>query len=461
LKSIPPQIEPAGEKSTGTIASFALPSQTRSWWWLAALRGDLLALVPPEAFERDCLDLPTLQRCLLTNDPAAIQHVLHDNADHYSGSPLVQRAFRRTLGDSLINTEGEVWRNHRHIMAPPFTPRSVSRYATSISEATADLIASWNTLPNGAAVDLVATMRSLTITIICRTMFSTAAPDIVALVRDSVPPYLQSMRPRLLDFAANWIPGLPAGRPRKMIPALETAVERIITQRRSSMPESADLLSRLLAAVEKGLMSMSAAADHIAHMLMVGHDTTEQTLLWACYLLSLHPSLEAILHAEVDAVLAGRPPGMDDVSRLPYTRMVIEETMRLCPSVHTVLRRALADDEVAGQRLRKGSLVLITPVVIHRHRRLWKEPDRFDPERFTSDQVKARHPFAYIPFGAGPRICLGANLALLEAILIIAGISQHFRLHLVTGQRIEPFALTTLRPRYGMSMVPERRHAVA
>jgi cytochrome P450 len=455
-----PQTEWTNDKPAAPAAPLALPRRRRSWVWLAARRGDFLTIIPPDAFERDCLELRVLsQRYLLLNDPAAIQHVLHDAAERYARSPLLQRMFRRTLGESLITREGDAWRNHRHIMAPPFTPRSIRRHATSITQATTDLVTSWTNLGEGAALDLVPALRRLTITIVCRAMFSTAAPEPVALVQESVPGYVRSMRPRLLDLVADWIPSIPAGRPRRAVPAMEAAVEHIVTQRQSSVPAGADLLSQLLAAVENGGMSMAAARDHIAHMLIAGHETTEQTLLWAWYLLSLHPSVEATLHAELDGVLAGRRAEFEDIQRLPYTRRVIEETMRLCPPVHTLLRRALADDEVSGRQLRKHSEVLVMPLVIHRHRRLWSEPERFDPERFTPDQVKARHPFSYIPFGGGPRICLGANLAIVEAVLILAGVSQHFRLRLAPDQRVEPLASVTLRPRYGMRMTLLRRRA--
>ena len=316
-----------------------------------------------------------------------------------------------------------------------------------------DLITSWKNLDDGASIDLVAALRRLTITVICRTMFSTAAPDVVELVQESVSGYVRSMRPGLIDLAAQWITGLPASRPRKNVPTLETAVERIIASHQPTLPNDADLLSLLLVAVENRVMSMAEARDHVAHMLIAGHETTEQTLLWAWYLLSLHPSEESILHAELDKVLAGRPPGIEDVPKLSYTRMVIEETMRLFPPVHTLLRRALTDDEVCGRRVRKGSQVFIMPLVIHRHRRLWDDPDRYDPQRFSSEQAKSRHPFAYIPFGGGPRICLGANLAMVEAILVLAGISQHYRLHPTPGQPIELLTSVTTRPRYGMRMI--------
>jgi cytochrome P450 len=454
-----PQIEWANEKPGAPTVSLTPIRRKRSRnSWLAAVRGDFFAIIPPDAFDRDCLELRAFsQRFLLLNDPADVQYVLHDNAERYARSPLLQRVFRRTLGEFLVTTEGDAWRNHRHVLAPPFTPRSIRRQATSITEATADLVTSWTNLPDGAALDLVAVIRRLAITIVCRIMFSTDAPDVVALVQESVPGYVRSMRPGLLDLAAQWVPSIPTGRPRRAVPAMEAAVERILTQRRSSVPADADLLSHLLAAVENGAMSMAAVRDDIAHVLIAGHETTEQTLVWAWYLLSLHPSVEATLHAELDRVLAGRRPQFEDIARLPYTRTVIEETMRLCPPVHTLMRKALTDDEISGRRVRKGTEVLIMPLILHHHHRLWREPERFDPERFTPDQVKARHPFSYIPFGGGPRICLGANIAMVEAILILAGVSQHFRLRPAPGQRVEPATSVSLRPRYGMTMMLQRR----
>jgi cytochrome P450 len=246
-----------------------------------------------------------------------------------------------------------------------------------------------------------------------------------------------------------------------MVPGLDTVIKHLIARQRLPSASGADdLLCLLLAGVEDGRgMSLEKVGDHVAHILIAGHETTEQTLLWAWYLLSQHPAEEAMLHAELDCVLAGRSPGVDDLPRLPYTRMVIEETMRLYPPAHTLMRQALVDDQLPKRFLSKGALILIVPWVIHRHRRLWHQADRFDPERFEPDRARARHPFAYIPFGGGRRICLGASLGMMEATLILASISQHYRLRLSPGHRVEPFASVTLRPRYGMTMIPERRRA--
>jgi cytochrome P450 len=204
-------------------------------------------------------------------------------------------------------------------------------------------------------------------------------------------------------------------------------------------------------------MSVREVADHAAHILIAGHETTEQALVWAWYLLSRNAEEEAKLHSELDQVLAGRTPTAEDLPALRYTRMVIEEAMRLYPPAHTLARQALVDDQVVGRRLARGSLVVISPWVIHRHPGLWDRAETFDPERFSAPRAVGRHPLAYIPFGAGPRICLGASFGIMEATLLLAGIAQHYRLRLAPGQRVEPMASVTLRPRYGMQMVVERR----
>jgi cytochrome P450 len=190
---------------------------------------------------------------------------------------------------------------------------------------------------------------------------------------------------------------------------------------------------------------------------MAGHETTAMAMTWIWYLLSQHAAVEAKLHAELDAVLGGREPDSQDLAKLTYTRMVIEESMRLYPPVHTIAREALADDTLAGLRVPKGSAVLISPWVLHRHRRLWRDPGRFEPERFSSEQAAARARFSYLPFGGGRRICIGAAFAMAEATLLLATVAQRFRLRLLSGHPVEPQGLITLRPRHGMKMQLERR----
>jgi cytochrome P450 len=197
--------------------------------------------------------------------------------------------------------------------------------------------------------------------------------------------------------------------------------------------------------------------NQVITIFMAGHETTALALTWTWYLLSQHPAAEAKLHAELDRVLDGRPPHHADLAALPFTRMVIDESMRLYPPAHTLSRTAMAEDVVLGRRIPKGSTILIVPWLLHRNPRLWDRPERFEPERFAPERAQSRHRFAYIPFGAGPRICIGAAFALAEACLILATLAQHYRLALKPGFPVEPQGLITLRPRHGMRMLLARR----
>jgi cytochrome P450 len=201
-----------------------------------------------------------------------------------------------------------------------------------------------------------------------------------------------------------------------------------------------------------GSMTAQEVRDHVITIFTAGHETTAMAMTWTWYLLSQHPVEEAKLHSELQSVLGGRAPNSGDLSKLAYTRMVIEESMRLYPPVHTIAREALADDTLAGRHVPKGSNVLIAPWVLHRHQQLWQNPGRFDPERFSLEQIAARPRFSYLPFGGGRRICIGAAFAMAEATILLATIAQRYRLRLVSGHPVEPQGLITLRPRRGMMM---------
>ncbi len=206
-------------------------------------------------------------------------------------------------------------------------------------------------------------------------------------------------------------------------------------------------------------MSAKEVRDQVVTIFMAGHETTAVALTWTWYLLAQHPAVEARLHAELDATLGGRSPRHDDLAKLPYARSVIEESMRLYPPAHTLSRTAIADDTLLGRPIPKGSQVVIAPWLVHRNPKLWENPERFDPGRFSAERASQRHRFAYLPFGGGPRICIGAAFAIAEALLILATIAQRYRLRLVPGFPIEPQGLITLRPRHGMRMTLERRAA--
>jgi cytochrome P450 len=204
-------------------------------------------------------------------------------------------------------------------------------------------------------------------------------------------------------------------------------------------------------------MTAQEVRDQVVTIFMAGHETTSQALSWTWYLLAQHPAVERKLHDELAAVLGGRAPRYEDIADLRYARMVIEESMRLYPPAHTLGRQPIAADEVLGHRIPPGAEVLILPWLLHRKPLLWDDPERFDPERFAPERAASRPRFAYVPFGAGPRICIGAAFAMTEAVLILATIAQRYRLRLKPGHPVEPQGLITLRPRYGIQTILERR----
>jgi cytochrome P450 len=235
----------------------------------------------------------------------------------------------------------------------------------------------------------------------------------------------------------------------------------MISARRASLADAPkDLLTRLIAATDPedgGGMSDQEVRDEVVTIFVAGHETTAVTMTWVWYLLSQHPEAEAELHAELDAVLGDRPPTPDDLPKLVYARRVIEEAMRLYPPAPGMSRVALADDELCGVSVRAGTEISVSPWVLHHSARLWEQPLRFDPDRFSPERSAGRPRFAYMPFGGGPRVCIGAALALTEAVLILAALARRFRPRLAEGEAVELQSRITLRPRRGMRMRLETR----
>jgi len=433
--------------------------------FLRVIRDNTLASFPPEDFDADILVRRLLwRRTFIINEPGAIRHVLLDNASNYIKTELTRRLLEPGIGRGLLTTEGETWRRHRRIMAPSFDPRSVAGYAPIMTEVSQELIDEWDALADGSEVDAAAAMMHATLHIISRAMFSADSDEIVDVVERGVNQYQANVRPHLVDLLnlPRWLARLispmhAAG----IFNEFDKSVDRLLNERgRSPDAEPKDLLARLIAARDDetgGGMTAKEVRDQVVTIFMAGHETTAQTMSWTWYLLSQHPAVEAKLHEELATVLRGRTPRSEDLSNLRYTRMVIDEAMRLYPPAHTLSRAPLTADEVLGERIPAGATVLIVPWMLHRKPSLWERADRFEPERFAPERAASRPRFAYIPFGAGPRICIGAAFALAEATLILATIAQRYRLHLKPGFPVEPQGLITLRPRYGLRMLLERR----
>lgn len=402
---------------------------------------------------------------VMVSDPAGVKRVLVDNVANYPKTDMEQRFFRALFGAGLLGTDGELWRRHRRIMAPAFDPRSVTSYGPAITRACDSFYAKWDNLPDGAEVDMAADMSALTLRIIAGTMFSADTDDVIGLVASTMKDGFDVSQFNILDVLPITGPMRMRRREREMAEQfrpLDAAINRMIDAReKDPQGAAADLLGRLITAHDDSgdaAMTSREIRDQVITIFIAGHETTAQAMNWTWYLLSQHPAEEARLHAELEAVLGGRTPTQADLPKLAYTRRVVEESMRVYPTAPGLSARvARADDEICGLKVRKGDSVAIAPWVMHHHRRLWDEPARFDPDRFLPERSAGRPRFAYLPFGAGPRVCIGQVLAMNEAVLILASLAQRYRLRLAPGQDVVPQANVTLRPKYGLKMTLERR----
>jgi cytochrome P450 len=432
---------------------------------LRAMRDNASTAYAPEDFSADIIEQRILwSRIFVINQPEGIRHILLDNAANYRKSEVGRRVLEPALGRGLLTSEGDTWRRHRRIMAPAFDPRGIAGYATIMAEVTQTLLAEWDAFAEPREADVAAAMMHTTLHIISRAMFSSDSDEIVDVVEADVNLYQSKVRPTLADFLhlPRWLARLIAPFPTSGIfDEFDIKVDKLLTERgRAPEAEPKDLLARLISARDSetgGGMTAKEARDQVVTIFMAGHETTAQALSWTFYLLSQHPDVEGKLHDELATVLAGRMPRHVDLAELRYTRMVIEESMRLFPPAHIIGRQPIGDDEVSGQRIPAGSTVLILPWLLHRKPALWGKPDCFDPERFAPERAALRPRYAYIPFGAGPRICIGAAFAMAEAMVILATIAQRYRLRVKPGFPVEPQGLITLRPRYGLRMSLDRR----
>ena len=397
----------------------------------------------------------------LVTDPADIRHVLQDNARNYHKSPLYDR-LRDTLGNGLLTSEDALWLRQRRLAQPAFHRQRVVAMADTMVDSTEQMLERWNGLATrGETVDLVDEMMALTQAIIVRTMFSTDLGATAEVVNRTWPIINRRIGETFWATKLETTLPLPANRRfRRALDELDAVVYRIIAQRRQERRDEADLLAMLISAQDEetgAAMSDRQLRDEVMTMLLAGHETTSLALSWTYYLLSQHPDIDRSIADEVDRVIGDGRPGFAHLDRLTVIRRSIDEALRLYPPAWGFSRRALAEDELGGYVVPKGSLVFIIPFVIHRRPKLWPDPERFEPERFAPQTDGERPRFAYLPFGGGPRGCIGNQFALIEAQLIVAAVAQRFRVVLLPDQTIHPEPLITLRPSPGIRVAIERR----
>lgn len=404
---------------------------------------------------------------LLVHEPGAIRRVLLDNTANYRKDRLQRRVLSAGLNDGLLSVEGEQWRLQRRVLAPMFARKTVMDFTPAMMAAATALIDRWSGLGDGATVDIAAEMAKVTLDVVERTIFSDGFGSDAEDIRAAMVTYFNTIgkiSPLDLLGIPEFVPRLARMRVRSTLKFFEAEVDRVISARLrilAERPERApnDLLTHLLAARdcshENGITEAEVRSN-ILTFIAAGHETTANTLTWAMFLLSQSQGWRERVEAEVNRELT-QSPGGGIADRLIETRAVIEEAVRLYPPIAAISRVALDRDELNGEPVRPGSLIVISPYVLHRHRLLWDRPDEFDPRRFLGHAAATIDRFAYLPFGAGPRKCIGATFAVQEATLVLAAIVRHFRFRLKPGHQVWPTLRVTLRPAGGLPLIISKR----
>jgi cytochrome P450 len=402
------------------------------------------------------------EESIFVNDPDAIQHVLQTNSRNYDKQTMDYQLLYPLVGQGLLTSDGDAWLRQRRLMQPAFHRQRIAALGQMMVDETLAVLARWqDAAQQDAAIAVDQEMMRLTLSIVGKALLSV---DLGAEASEFGQAFKQANArfgyENMLSIMLPWLPTRQNRQYKAAVQTMDRLVYEIIARRRAEPGEHDDLLTMLLAARDEETgrgMTDRQLRDEMMTILLAGHETTANALTWTFYLLSQHPRAAARLHAEVDDVLAGRPPGVADLPRLPYTRMVLHEALRLYPPVWSLARRAVEADELAGYPIPAGSVIHMSFYALHRHPRLWDEPDAFRPERFAEAETEKRHKFAYLPFSAGPRKCIGDQLALTEGQLILATVAQRFDLALAPHQRIDTAALITLNPKHGMRMIPQGR----
>jgi cytochrome P450 len=441
-----------------------MPSPLQRLW---KLRRDLLQVWEEAAFEYEFVSTKILsRRIFLCNSPESVQFAFSThNASFEQKSPEMRRALEPLLGDGLFISGGETWRTRRRIVAPVVHISRMPQFAPMMVEAAIEARDRWAALPEPRAIDALSEMAQLTAEIICRTVFGRELGRHHA--REIVEAFTEYQRVAFrLDFAV--LLGLPQWLPRWPRPALQRSVKRmsrviegiVEAHRRAGAAQGDSAIGLLINARDEETgkpLDAEALRNEAVVLFMAGHETTANSLAWTWLCLSQAPNVEARLHAELDTVLGGRLPTLADVPRLVYTRAIFDEVLRLYPPVPFLSREAGQDEEFQGQRIPKGSVIVVAPWLLHRHKKLWRKPDHFIPERFLPGSSGAPSKFAYVPFSIGPRICAGMAFGQTEAILCLAILAQAFRLRLQPGHVVEPVCRMTLRPGNQLPMTVQRR----
>ena len=387
--------------------------------------------------------------------PQDVQHVLQENARNYRKGAHYE-VLKPVFGNGLMLSEGDFWLKQRRIVQPAFHRQRLGRFATTMTDLTAEMLQKWDaSAERGRPIDVWRELVKLTLSIVCTTLFGVDISKEAEGIGEAHSFCLQHAEHRIVSLFAipEAIPTPDNRKYRRSIGVIHSVIDRLIDERRASGQDTGDLLSTLAFARYEDtgdLMDRDQLRAEVITLFLNGHETVSDALGWSFYLLSKHPEVERKLHQELASALGGRTPTMDDLPKLQYTSWIIEESMRLYPPAWIIERDTIEADEVGGYHIPPKSTVVLTQWATHRHPDFWENPEGFDPERFSPERSAGRHRFAYFPFGGGPRLCVGNNFAMMEMTLVLAQIAQRYHLDLVSSHRVVMEPVITLRPKYGI-----------
>lgn len=393
------------------------------------------------------------RRVVMLNDATGIEHVLQGNSSNYFKG-YFQRSMRPVFGESMLLQEGTIWKERRQDVAPVFANKNFDDIIGQVVNAVEFMFKRWDEkVAKGELIDVTVEMTRFTLDAFLRALFHEARSDVADEMRSSLGIMLRDIEGRLWSllqipkFVAYNMP-----RYKRAKAFMKTIVSQLIETRRTSHAYPEDLLSKLIDGFASSPREQKILFDEVQAYVLAGHETTAHGLAWALYSLSLHPLIQRRVEQEVSVALENRPPTMENLKHLPYTRQVLDEVFRLFPPVWTMSREAIFDDKIPLDEgdyipISPGDSVMMCHYAVHRREKYWPNPEAFDPDRFAPEFVGQRPKFAWFPFGGGPRLCLGFRFAQVESLVALAMINQRYRFSLVSGQNVAPEPIITLRPR--------------
>ncbi len=431
---------------------------------LLQARTDFLSIWRQTDFREHVSSVKILGRqIIVVNSPELIRYVVAKRHDNYERkSPQMRRALEYLLGDGLFISDKETWKQRRPLVSDIVHKNRVPSFGPIMTGTAGELVQRWETLGDGAEVNVLYEMAGLTAEIISRSVFGNdLGQDSADAVTEGFSQYQSLIDSVNLGYFLGADDGLPVWRTpslRRSVKKIHRIIDKVIEDHLAGHGDNNSMVDLLIRRQQRSpelKLDVVALRNEAATIFMAGHETTAATLAWAWYLLSSATWVEEALHAEIDEVCGSRAPTIDDVPNLNWCRAIIEETLRLYPPVPILARQASMADEIAHVKVQPAALIMIVPWLLHRTDTLFPDPHHFKPERFMGAERPT--PYSYIPFAAGPRVCPGLQFGLSESILCLATLAQHFRVRVREGHKVEPQCRLTLRPRGGLPVTLHRR----